>query len=323
MTSPNSTVDAAIGVPSMFSIHHLVWLHRFGYLTNLPYELGPFPITLDFAATGQFDKRLREQLTEWGVIDVATNKLTPEAEDLLSALTGFADWALWGTILLHSLRTNARENFDPGGADDWGLKHAVRDVPRVPFMIAVRNREIITAISTPDALIITRNDRVGDVHLQVGRLLHEMLDPTGLWEPWGGPTISVPHLTIKSLAADPSVSSLDGDDDPDTRTSRSLSTKNVLTGSDLPPATTKALVELQTHPTTAIVQVSINYNAGHGQVTPELATGVTFFDGAGIVVSYAVGRTDETRSIRYVPGDEQGFTAGVKALVEAAQNVHT
>lgn len=322
MTSSRAVEDAAIGVPQMFTIHHLIWLHRYGYLPNLPYELGPFPITLDFASSGQFDKRLREQLTEWGVIDVASNKLVPEAESLFSALTGFSDWALWGTILLYSLRTNARETFDPGGADDWGLKYAVRDVPRVPFMIAVRNREIISALSTPEALIINRIDRVGEANLQVSRILHEMLDPSGLWEPWTGPTISVPHTTVKALASDESVSSLDGDDDADSREERAASTKNALRDSDLPPATAKTLVELQRHPTTASVQVAINYNASHGQVTPDLAMGVTFFDGAGVVVSYPVGKTDETRSIRYVPGDEKGFTDGVASLLGAADAVH-
>ncbi len=322
MTSPQAAADAAIGVPQMFTIHHLIWLHRYGYLPNLPYELGPFPITLDFASTGQFDKRLREQLTDWGVIDVARNALVPEADDLFGALTGFSEWALWGTILLYSLRTNARETFDPGGADDWGLKHAVRDVPRVPFMIAVRNREIISAISTPDALLINRIDRVGDVHQQVGRILKEMLDPENLWEPWGGPTISVPHRTVKSLAADPSVSSMSGDDDADAREARATNTKNALMGAELSPATSKVLVELQRSPTTASVQVAINYTASHGQVTPDLAVGVTFFDGAGIVVSYPVGRTDETRSIRYVPGDEKGFTDAVASLVAAADSVH-
>lgn len=318
-------VDEAVArVPHMFSIHHLIWLHRFGFLPNLPYELGPFPITLDFAATGKFDAKIREQLITWGVLRGDGNAITPEAEDLLTSLTGSYEWALWGTILLYSLRTNARADFDPEGADEWGLKHAVRDVPRVPFMISVRRREVITVLSTPDALIINRIPRAGDVYRVVAKALREMLDPEKNWEPWGGPMISVPHSTIQSLAKDPAVSRLDGEgDDPEAISARVDSTKAALTKHDLPRATSEALLELQSHPTTANVQVSINYNSTHGQVTPKLATGITFFDGAGIVVSYPFGKTDETRSIRYVPGDENGYYNGVKALVEIAETLHS
>ncbi len=315
--------DAVTRVPDLFSIHHLVWLHRNNFIPNLPYELGPFPITLDFAATGKFDAKLRAQLIEWGVLSGDGNSILPEAESLLTALTGNAEWTLWGTILLYSLRTTAVKDFDPEGADEWGLKHAVRDVPRVPFLIAVRSREVITALSTPDALIINRLPRAGDVHRVAAKALRGMLDPQQNWEPWGGPTISVPHTTVKALAEDPSVSKLDGEDGtPEAVSSRVEGTKTALASYDLPRATSDALLELQSHPTTANVQVSINYTSVHGQVSPKLAMGVTFFDGAGIVVSYPVGKTDETRSIRYVPGDENGFVNGIKSLVEIAERLH-
>lgn len=319
-----SYVDEAVAhVPNMFCIHHLVWLHRFGFLPNLPYELGPFPITLDFAATGKFDAKLREQLISWGVLSGDGNTIEPEAEDLLTALTGNSEWALWGTVLLYSLRTSAVKDFDPDGADEWGLKYAVRDVPRVPFMVAVRRREVITALSTPDALVINRIPRSGDVHRVVARALKEMLDPEKNWEPWGGPMISVPHTTVQALAEDPSVSRLtDEDGNPDAISARVEDTKAALSHHDLPRATAEALLELQSHPTTANVQVSINYSSAHGQVTPKLAMGITYFDGAGIVVSYPVGKTDETRSIRYVPGDENGFMNGVKSLIEMAERAH-
>ena len=150
-----------------------------------------------------------------------------------------------------------------------------------------------------------------------------MLDPEKNWEPWKGPMISVPYTTVKSLAEDPSVSRIDSEDgNPDAISARVDDTKAALSKHDLPRATSDALLELQAHPTTANVQVSINYTSVHGQVTPKMSMGVTYFDGAGIVVSYPVGRTDETRSIRYVPGDENGFVAGVKSLVEMAEHVH-
>ena len=50
----------------------------------------------------------------------------------------------------------------------------------------------------------------------------------------------------------------------------------------------------------------------------DVGLGVTFFDDeekGGVVVSYPVGRTSQTRSIRYVPGDGQGFIEAVESIV--------
>ena len=312
----DSLPDPADTLPHVFSIHHLVWLQRVGLLTDLPYELGPFPMTLDFMGSGKFDARIEEDLEEWGIL-VKGRNLHPEAQFLFDAITGHADWTLWGLVLLYSLKTNAREEFDPQKVDEFGLKHAVRDIPRVPFIIAVTKTEIVTALNAPPRLILHRIPRAGDVYKQVGEALRLMLDPEQNWEPWQGKRASLPFKSAKEIAADPELATLL--DDEDARKKQAAAVKEKLLCADFSATTSKVLAELTEFPVSSSVVVNINYPTSKGLITPNASMSVNYFEGAGIVVSYPVGRDEDTRLLYYVPGDAAAFQTGVKALVELSE----
>lgn len=310
------TAVGVIDPPNSFSIHHFVWLYTNDQVSGLPYELGPFPMSLDFDGSGDFDKKLREQLIDWGIIDI-NGVINSEAKYILESFLGSANWSLWGIILLYSLKTDATERFNDGKPDEFEIYKGVRDVPRVPFMISVMPKEIITGLSTGQAFIMNRIPRVGDLYKQVASVFRDILDPNEEWSPWAGPSISVPQKIVNTLAKDPEMSALT--DNADALEAQSKKVKMALVGTDMSPATSKALVELTSHKTIAAAQVCVNYESSQGQITPSLSTGISFFDGAGVVVSHPHGNTDATRSIRYVPGNVDGFAAGVKALISAAE----
>lgn len=330
--------DPADTLADMFSIHHLVWLYRYNYISDAPYDLGPFPATLDINDTGRFDVRIQKDLVKWGIL-VPAGKLVsdedprtedeqkerprtgaytlhPDAKLLFEALIGDNEWALLGTVLLYSLKTNAREQFDPDKVDEFGLIHAVRDVPRVKFVIAVTPREIMTALNAPPQLILNRVPRVGNIYKQVGEMFKLMLDPNKDWKPWPGPKASVPWSTVKVLSDNPDTSKMG--EDEDARATQAAEVKSVLSDIGVSSNTSKVLENLVTLPTTAAVRVALSYTSPKGKITPDVGLGVTFFDDeekGGVVVSYPVGRTSQTRSIRYVPGDGQGFIEAVESIV--------
>lgn len=309
--------DPADTLADVFSIHHLVWLARNGLVNDYPYALGPFPGTLDFGDTGKFDMRIREDLERWGIIDGGA--LHPDAEFLFNSILGSSEWMLWGTVLLHSLKTNATAefNFDE---DIFGLRHAVRDIPRVTFAIAVTEREIITAVNAPPALIFDRFPRTRDVHVQVGEILHDMLDPEHNWQPWDGNQLTLTASAAKAMATNPAASKIvNGDEEDDHIAAQTDATESALLELEVPSYESKAFSKLMSAPTSASVQASIDYNSDRGMITASYCLGVTFFDGKGIVVSYPVGKSEKTRLLYYVPGDEKGFADGVKAMLDLAK----
>jgi len=306
------------GHPLSFSQHHLGWLYRNGFIPDLPLELGPFPLVPDQVAAEALEEHLRKQLIEWGV--VSEGLLNPEAKFLFESLLGIGvTWTVWGTVLLHSLKTNDRAEFDPEGIDEWGLKHAVRDVPRVHFMICVTPKEIITVLNAPPNLIMNRVPIKGpNLALQVGVILKSMLDPQQRWTPWPGPSLSAPMSVITKLVEIPEASRLDLDAEDATK--RPDVVKRALRELEMSNKTSEALAELSSYPTTAVAQVSINFPTPSGWVTPPVSMGVSFLDGAGVMVSYPAGKTEQTRTLYYVPGNDEGFENGIRSLTEAARS---
>lgn len=321
MSETSLSPDPADTLADVFSIHHLVWLWRNDHISDAPYELGPWPASMDFANTGKFDARLKADLLKWGIISESTG-LHPDAKKLFEALVGNNEWSLWGTILLYALKTNATETFDPEGNDEWGLKYAVRDVPRVKFVIAVTEREIITALNAPPQLVLNRVPRVGPVHKQVGETFQLMLDPTRGWKPWKGPKASLPWRTVNDLSKNPETSTMTDDDEG--RAAQSAVVKNIMSEIGVSPNTSKVMESLVKLPSSAAVRAAISMTSPRGRISPDVGLGVTFYDDedeGGVVVSYPVGKHEATRSIRYVPGDTQGFIDGVAAMVELAESL--
>lgn len=318
-TTDSISADPADDLADVFSIHHFVWLSRNGLVTDYPYVLGPFPATLDLANTGRFDARLKEDLQRWNVLS-PEGVLNPDAEFLFNAILGSAEWMLWGTVLLHSLKTNARAEFDPKNADDFGLKHAVRDIPRVTFAIAVTEREIVTALNAPPALIFGRAPRTGDVYRQVGEIFKDMLDPEHNWSPWDGSQLTISASNADVMAKDPKTSKMVNDEtDPEAVDAQTEAIEDALTELNVPSHVSKEFADLMSVPTIASAQAVLDYMGPQGTRTTSLGVGVSFLDGKGVVVSYPVGKTHRTRSLYYVPGDVKGFSDAVEALVDLAR----
>lgn len=314
-------MDPTSALSGVFSIHHLVWLWRYGYLQDAPYTLGPWPMSVDMAQSGKFDNRIKEDLVSWGILSESTG-LHPEAKTLFDALVGNNQWELWGTILLHSLKTNAVEVFDPEGNDEWGLRYAVRNVPRVKFVIAVTDREIITALNAPPQLVLNRVPRRGKVDKQVGEMFRLMLDPNSDWIPWRGPRASLPWSMVNDLSKNPETSAMS--EDSEQRSTQSMAARDFMTKCGVSPTTSKVIGKLVKLPSSAAVRATISMSSPHGRVSPDVGIGVTFYDDeddGGVVVSYPVGKHEATRSIRYVPGDDQGFIEGVSSLIELSMSL--
>lgn len=310
-------IDPADTLPDVFSIHHFVWLCRNGYLPDMPYSLGPFPLTLDFKGTGKFDARIQRDLTKWGVI--SDDKLDPVAESMFTAITGACSWSVSGIVFLYTLKTNAREEFiaKHGQDDVYGIRHAVRDVPRVPFIAAVTEEEIVTAIVSPPAMIFNRIPRKGDEFKQVGNIIRMMLDPEENWDPWPGPRISVPYSTVRALAEDPETGQTV--EDADARATQVDKVKKALRGMDTGSSTVNALGDLVNHPLTAGATLIMDMQTTKGTATSSVGIGVSFFDGAGEVVSYPVGKHANGRVIYYAPADDAGFADALKSLAEITE----
>ena len=314
-----------------FNIRHWAWLARNGHIESPPMELGPFPFAV---MTDKEEIQLHEDLKQWGIL--VENTLTDEAKDLLNAIAHVNEWTIRGLALLYAKKTNAVREFDTS-SDEFGLVKAVRDVPRVPFSVTVTKSEVITAFSTLESLLVTRRRRRTDVVSQVGVILRTILDPEGNWSPWKSTPVSLPYGTVKDILKDKELSALILDDvkdtkhkeDPDEtetvdvtvtdqRTKQAKGIQKVLRGSEAPAYTATQLSELAKYPVSTMVQMGISYSTAQGVVEPDASTGIMYLEGAGVVVSYARGRSEETRVIRYVPGDDKGFIEGVQSLVTLA-----
>ena len=312
-----------------FNIRHWAWLARNGHTECPPMELGPFPFVV---MTDAEENQLRTDLVDWGIL--VNGQLSEESKNLLDDIAHNGEFTLRGIVLLYSKRTDAVRRFNRAD-DDFDLIHAVRDVPRVPFSITVTSREIITAFSTLDALIVTRRAKGEDPAAQIGPMLHAILDPEGNWKPWESTPITLPYTVVKSIADDEELSALILDDDDDftdedvtdvppvdagaRRKNQVKGVEKVLRSDETPRYTMEKITSLAGKQMSAMAQMAITYQTPQGVVEPDASTGVMFFEDAGVVVSYAKGRTPESRSIRYVPGDDNGFTEGVRALITLAE----
>lgn len=332
-----------------FNARHLLWLNEHRYVGALPMELGPFPFPPP-VNTKSYNDALRDELRDWGLLAARTEATAgwiegdttevfhPEAHKLLMDLAGnFECWKLGGSTLLHCLKTNDREEFEEEFAevDLWGLRHAVRDIPRVPFVIAVTGTEILTAVSRPDELVIGRREMTHPPAVEAGRALLDMLDPKRNWTPWKGPQIMLPMSVSTELASSaetgavvalPDPAADDDDDAADAaaqeREARVAEQKTairtaLMTGVGAGFNESTKLAELATKPLSSMTEAVITYPSANGMRLLEgLSIGVSFIEGEGVMVSYPIGTTEHTRTVVYAPGTEENVVEAVKNMLE-------
>lgn len=299
-----------------FDQRHLIALYSEGLITELPHELGAFPVT-------DIDKQVRQDLIDWSIVDPATNKLTPPAEEFLAGITNY-EWAYSGLLLLYSERQPVTVEL-PEEFVQAGMQYAVRDIPRVGFLIGYRNQTLTTLVLAAGRITICA-DRVSHcedpaaISQSVARIILNICDPQRQWNAYPLTKVSIPAAAATALRAGR----------PDTAEGVQAqvgAARKILREAEMARTTTNELAELLNCENNAAAQITHTLRTPKGKATAVYnAAGLMFFTSPtsqGTVVSYPTRGADGTGWITYEPGSEQALARGLDALRKAlsAENV--
>ena len=274
---------ATNGAPARdrFDQRHFIELYRRGLLHTLPLELGPMPIV-------DLGHELWDDLIRWNVVDGRTGQLVPQAQELFAGIVDY-DWALWGLVLLYNERRAITADL-PEELFQYGVQYAVRDIPRVPFLIGVRDQRVVTTVVANGEMDIssdpTEGPRDSVRHLQVGRILLSLLDPQRIWEPYPMPRVSIPapHSGDAGVIAP-------RNGDPKTRKKEVRKTVSALEGAGSSASAAAVIGELLSQDNPARAEITVSRRGTTGvETAANNAIGLLFFSGTkrGMVVSYPV-----------------------------------
>lgn len=291
-----------------FDQRHLTALFADGLITELPYELGPFPVV----AT---DRQTRQDLIDWNIVDPDSNALTRPAADLFSGITNY-DWALSGLLLLYSERRPIQMDI-PDEFVQMGLQYSIRDIPRVGFLIGYRAGTLTTltvaagniAIAT-DA--VTTTGKPNQVDHDAAQIILNICDPQRRWKPYPMPPVAIPSATAHALR--------DGRQftDPDQKTKQIRDARRILSDAKMAATASDELAELMTCDNIAAAQIGLTVRSNLGRTTAlNNALGLLFFTGTrkqGMVVSYPTRSIDGSGWINYESATPASVAKGVAAL---------
>ncbi|MDD4865564.1 MAG: ESX secretion-associated protein EspG [Mycobacterium sp.] len=288
---------------SDFDQRHLIALYRRGLINELPLELGPMPV---FELDGSVDLDLRR----WNIVNEA-GELTPPARELLAGLTNY-EWALWGIVLLYNERRKIEVDL-PEEFVRYGVQYALRDIPRVTFLIGYRDAVFTTITMTGGRLAIAtdqaRNTDPDRLNMTAGAIIKAILDPSDSWHPYPLERFSIPAATADALKQD---RGKDLDDVVE-------ATRDGLRDAGMAGTTVRTLSELLKQDNVALAQIALTRRGPEGKKTAKQnAAGVMFFTGehTGSVVSYPTLGMDGRQWITYEP-------ASPEALGRAVGELHT
>lgn len=292
-------VDVAADV---FDQRHLIALYQRGLINELPIELGPMPV-FDLGPS------VDEDLKRWNIVDPSTNELTEPAQEYFAGLVGY-EWAVWGIVLLYNQRMEIVSDL-PEEFLQYGVQYAIRDVPRVSFLIGYREGTFTTATLAAGQLALA-TDRARsntDEHRNeaVGQIIMAILDPQKQWKPHPMERISIPAAAAEALKRDRT------DDTEDVLET----TRDGLRDAGMARTTVRGLAELLSQDNVAVSQITISRRAPQGKQTVyHNAMGVMFFVGepGGVVVSYPSRGLDGRQWINYEPATPAAMTEAVAAL---------
>ncbi|KMV19715.1 hypothetical protein ACT17_06475 [Mycolicibacterium conceptionense] len=321
LTADNLGLAPVTETSPYFTVSHWHWMSAMGMIRQIPAELGPtFPHLLTSEA------QIVHDLKAWSALD-EKGDLTAEAAEMFGAITGHANLTVFGTVLLYGQRRDPVEL--PAELKQYGLEAAVRNVPRVTFVIGVTDKEVVCALLNNLTVVITRRPRRADTNEDAAAAVRDLVDPTDLWPayPLKAPII-LPGAVVDQLASNPDSSKVidtePGEDASDEeraadtalREKARKTTEAALRASKTPTWVREAMSEIASATTdaTAIITVRVSdVDVSRGEPA---AMPLAFLRGKGIVASYPSG-SGSVRSITYVPGTVAGITNGIRSLSNA------
>lgn len=287
-----------------FDQRHFIELYRRKLLERLPVELGPMPV---------FDMgpHLWEDLIRWGYVDGSSGQLFPEAREFFAGVTRY-DWAIWGLLLLYNERRPVTADL-PEEFLQYGVQYAVRDIPRVPFLIGVRGHTVTTTVLNDGEMGIysdpTCSQYGPELNLQVAKILLAILDPDRRWQPYPMSRVSIPAPDADSIGQ--------RNADPKTRKKETSETVATLQAAGATPSAAAALGDLLSQDNVALAQLTASRRSATGLETAKSnAAGVMFFGGTktGAVVSYPVRGLDGRQWVNYEPATPENVSLAIEAL---------
>ena len=320
--SADNTVAAPVTETSpYFTVSHWHWLAATGKVRRMPAELGPtFPHLLTSEA------QITHDLTAWSALD-PQGRLTAEAEAMFGAVTGHANLTVYGTVLLYGQRRAPAEL--PPELKEFGLEAAVRDVPRVTFVIGLTTREVVCALVNNISVVFTRRLRRADEATDAATAILELLNPDGRWPAYPLPRpIVLPAAVVDELASDKdSVTLFDADPDADAdadalradadaRERARTATTRVLRAAKTPAAAQSTIADIASSTTHALAQITVSTRDVDVPRGDPGALALVFLRDKGIVASYPTS-SGKFRRITYTAGNATGITSGINALIGA------
>ena len=273
-----------------FDQRHLIELYRLGLINELPLELGPMPI-FDLGPS------IAADLQRWNVIDTNTGQLSEPASDLLAGVTNY-EWAVWGIVLLYNERTPIISDL-PEEFLQYGVQYALRDIPRVTFLIGYRQGSFTTATMAGGHLSIAsdraRSTEPDHLNTTVGSIISAIVDPKQTWQPYPLEEFSIPAATADALKRDRT-------DHADEIAEGVEKTQEGLYDAGMARTTVRALSELLKQDNVALAQITLTQRTPQGKKTASNnAVGLMFFTGkhTGVVVSYPTRGIDGRQWITY------------------------
>lgn len=295
-----------------FDQRHLIALNLLGLINELPIELGPMPAV-------EINREITEDLHRWGIVSTATGDLTEQAKEQVAGIVDY-EWALSGIVLLYSERQSVEVDL-PGEFLQAGIQYAIRDIPRVTFLIGYR-RGTLTTLTLARGRLAVAIDQVlahgaAGPYRDAAAIISALLDPSGRWKPYPMDEVAIPASTATLLACDRDA---DLDEVLDT-------TATTLREAQMAPPTMRALRELLSADNVANAEIVLTRRTPQGKRrVKENAAGVMFFDGEkarGAVVSYPTRAFDGRKWITYESATPEGLTRAVTALHKAVDNAST
>jgi hypothetical protein len=320
-----------------FDQRHLIRLYQLGLLYEPPYELGPMP-------SFPFGPAIDADLVRWNVINGSNKTFTPEAAELFAGVDQW-QWAVWGLVLLYDERCRVRIEI-PDELKHYNIQYAARDIPRIGFMVTVRDDIITTLMLNEGQMSIAAVPVSGDPVIQVARNLKSLFDPHDKWQPYPltsevSASMDTLHTAAKTRVDPDGPDRLDREDlreesDNESKLQEKLKehegkatkaaakeserVRDILNGAGLSRNTSHTLAELMKVHNSANAQVCITWRGPTAKIKLDgCAAGVSFFDGEddkhrGVVVSRPYRAPDGSSWVTYAPGSEKAYISAVRSL---------